>query len=523
MTLRRLPSDRRRGLVLIAVLVVVVMLSLAAYQYSELITAEYGAMASYTRTTQTRAFADSGVHYGAAMLADPFNVVGQLGNNPYDNPAAFQDVLVQDPLTEGGPRGLFSIITLPRPEELQQGATQQFRFGVSDENAKLNLNALLQYDRRGERGLAMLLQLPNMTEDTANALLDWLDADDTIRAGGAENETYSAMTPPYRCKNGALDSLEELLLVRGVTPYLLFGNDRNRNGYLDPDEDTGNGIDLGWQAYLTVFSVERNVDNYGEARINLMDQDYLAVLGGLDEAFPDNLEVQTFVLAYRLYGGQTPEEGAAAPPAPTEDDLSLVQLKVLGDWGRQRRSRMRSPWDMVNKNVTVSIRVGQQTKEIVLPCPFSDPVVARELMPVLFDRFTTRKSADLTPRINVATASQVVLAMLPDITPEEVQQIVAAQPVFGGGNTTESVFSTPTWLYTDAGLPASKLAQWDRYVTSRSQVYRFQVVGYFDRPGPISRAEAVIDGNLGRPRVVYWRDLTELGPGFPLGGNVPVE
>jgi hypothetical protein len=44
-------------------------------------------------------------------------------------------------------------------------------------------------------------------------------------------------------------------------------------------------------------------------------------------------------------------------------------------------------------------------------------------------------------------------------------------------------------------------------------VYRVQSVGYFDGPGPMARVEAVIDTNAGRPRIIMWRDVTELGGG----------
>lgn len=517
------PTTARRGVVLLGVLVVIVVLSLAAYQFSEMMSAEYAAMGSYTRTTQTRGLVESGVHYTAAMLADPFAIAGQLANNPYDNPASFRDVLVQDN-SPNGPRGMFSVLTLPRPEDVLPGGFQHFRFGVEDENSKLNLNAILQYNRRNETGFNMLMCLPNMTEDTANAILDWLDEDDTPRAGGAESETYSSMTPPYRCKNGPLDSLEELLLVRGVTPRLLFGNDRNRNGKLDPDEDDGSGVlDRGWQAYLTVYSVERNVDDAGEARIFLNDRDQFALWGSIDAVFPDNPEVMTFILAYRLYGGQSVGEDEEMPEAPTGEDLELVQAKVQVDFLIKRgRSIIPTIWHLLYKKVTVQIRAGRNTRTIVLPSPFADPEKARELLPILFDRFTTRKSPDLTPRINITTASPTVLSMLPNLTEEDLAAIQAAQPSFENGSVPDPIYATPTWLYTEAGLSPRTLRSLDRYVSTRSQVYRFQVVGYFDQPGAVSRVEAVVDGNNGRPRIVYWRDLTELGPGFPLGGNVPL-
>jgi hypothetical protein len=55
------------------------------------------------------------------------------------------------------------------------------------------------------------------------------------------------------------------------------------------------------------------------------------------------------------------------------------------------------------------------------------------------------------------------------------------------------------------------------YITARGSVFRFQVLGYLDKGGPTARVEAVVDGSiLGRPRIVYWRNLTELGKGFDL-------
>ena len=50
----------------------------------------------------------------------------------------------------------------------------------------------------------------------------------------------------------------------------------------------------------------------------------------------------------------------------------------------------------------------------------------------------------------------------------------------------------------------------------------FQVLGYLDSSfrsggaGPFARVEAVVDTNNGRPRIVYARDLTELGKGYNL-------
>ena len=41
-------------------------------------------------------------------------------------------------------------------------------------------------------------------------------------------------------------------------------------------------------------------------------------------------------------------------------------------------------------------------------------------------------------------------------------------------------------------------------------VYRVQSVGYLVGGGPVIRMEALIDTNLGAPRIIYIRELTDL-------------
>src|SRR5436305_5089444 len=93
-TSHRVTARRRQGFVLIAVLVVITLLALAAYEYSELMTSEYNAVETLSRATQARALANSGVHYAAAVLSDPNAFQGTLNGNPYNNPGPFQGQLV---------------------------------------------------------------------------------------------------------------------------------------------------------------------------------------------------------------------------------------------------------------------------------------------------------------------------------------------------------------------------------------------------------------------------------------------
>jgi type II secretory pathway component PulK len=540
--LARLPhqiASSRRGVVLIAVLLIVVVLSLAAYQYSEWITAEDRAAVGYQRSIQTRALADSGVNYAAAMISNSDAMTNTLNGNPFDNAQVFQNVVVLDNGT--GRRGLFTLLSLLPPDD-PNFATQPYRYGLADEAGKINVNALLQLDGgKGDAGYTMLMDLPNMTDDVANAIIDWVSPGDTPRSNGAKEEYYSSLTPPYHCKNGPLDSLEELLLVRGVTPQLLFGNDKNRNGVLDADEDDGTGaVDLGWSAFLTVYSREPNSDSQGNARIYINDAD----VNGMGEKLTTVLgqDMANYIIAYRLYGpaasapapsaaGGGAKGGAASgatmTPAPAQSmsftplsgsDSTAVQGQLRtarGSTKTQKPQMIKSLYDLVNSKVSVPVGTGRTARSISLPSPLNDPGQLATLLPLVLDETTTTLNTDLPPRINVNTASQTVLAALPGLEDEDVQNILSIRPDPTTATAApDPIFQTPAWLLTQGNMPIAKVKALDSYITARSQVYRFQSLGYFEGGGPMSRVEAVIDGNNGRPRIVYRRDLGELGSGF---------
>src|SRR4051794_14258621 len=97
-------STSRQGVVLLTVLVIVVLLSLAAYKYHDWMLSEYIASDAAVQAAQARAFADSGVHYTAALLAaGPENT---LSGNPWDNSSMFEGIAVP---TKGARTGRFCV------------------------------------------------------------------------------------------------------------------------------------------------------------------------------------------------------------------------------------------------------------------------------------------------------------------------------------------------------------------------------------------------------------------------------
>lgn len=507
-------DSRRRGVVLVAVLIVVTLLSLAAYHYSDLMLTEYRSADNAQRTAQARALAESAVHYAAALLSDPANYQGRLNNNPFDNPAVFQDIPVEG---QDQPVGRFSIIASAASPS--SNASQAIRYGVSDESGKINLNALIQRDSKGDQVYDLLLGLPNMTANVAASIADWLDSDSLPREDGGENDYYSTLSSPYRCKNGPLDSLEELLLVKGVTPELLFGSDRNRNGLLDPDEAEGGGA-LGWSAYLTIYSREQNVDADGQARIYLNGDDlndlYEKLLAEVGQ------DMANFILLYRQYGPsssgsksfmRTLVSALVNTPSSsgnsTSGSVSSVGRDSLNLRGKSNKT-ISSLFDLVNTSVTVPGK-DRRSPSTVYPSPLNDPGQQRTLLPKLFQKTTPEKNQDIPARVNVNTAPPEVLLAIPNLGDSNADQILAVRPSLTSGATLADPYQTPAWLLTEANIPLDILKKVEKYLTTQTQVYRVQALGQLEGRGATARIEAVIDTNAGRPRILYWRDLTELG------------
>src|SRR5262249_51672287 len=150
----RPPGEDRRGAVLLVVLVTVVMLSLAAYQYSTWMSSEYKVSRTSLRAAQANALAQSGVHYTASLLSSPDALSSTLNGNPYNNP-----LFRAQGSEESGP-GKFSLVAPGDPTDPSSGG-QAYRFGVIDEGGKINLNSLLKWERRASRGAVFTLSFSN--------------------------------------------------------------------------------------------------------------------------------------------------------------------------------------------------------------------------------------------------------------------------------------------------------------------------------------------------------------------------
>ena len=103
----------------------------------------------------------------------------------------------------------------------------RYRVRVVDEGGKINVNRVNEDTLR--RVFINLGVDARQTSMVVDSILDWIDADDLHRLNGAESDYYLSLSPPYTARNGPLDTIEDLLWIRGVTPELFYGRDEGGN------------------------------------------------------------------------------------------------------------------------------------------------------------------------------------------------------------------------------------------------------------------------------------------------------
>jgi len=168
-----------------------------------------------------------------------------------------------------------------------------YKLDVVDTASRLNLNTARAQE---------IAKLPGISSDPAiaAAIVDWRDEDDVPTdlngSVGAEIEYYGSLPRPYATKNAPLDTVDELLLIRGITPTLLYGL-RDASGELVTSPiDSSVSVDLGTPLceLVTTYSRERNVTADGLRRLNIRTADPTTLMMTL--GLPQNL-VQRLVQA----------------------------------------------------------------------------------------------------------------------------------------------------------------------------------------------------------------------------------
>jgi len=364
--------ERERGIVRILVLWMMAILAVMVLGFGQEMRVEMQISHSYVDQLKALELAQSGVARAMADLAADATYWDDFDDPWYSNEEGYREVELGD--------GTYTLLNINYEDDSTPS------FGLIDEAAKININT-------ATRGMlvALLSAMPVAddvdVEAIADAIIDWRDENDEPGEEGAESPYYQSLDPPYYCKNAPFETVEELLLVKDVTKELLYGEDWNRNGVLDPNEDDGDASDP--------------PDNND---------------GVLDRGLIDFVTVYT----------RAPSEAQGQSPQPTEG------------------------------------------------------------------------------LININTAPFEVLQALPGIDQDTAYAIVDYRAATAG------VFEQPDWIR--SVVSPQQYAQIQNLITTTSYQFQVHAIGKIRGKPVFKQIEAVIDRQSQPFRIVYWRDLTSLGP-----------
>lgn len=175
-------------------------------------------------------------------------------------------------------------------------------------------------------------------------------------------------------------------------------------------------------------------------------------------------------------------------------------------------TQINSIYDLIGAQVMATID-GQST---VLDSPWkSDPGSLQQSLPELLDLLTTTADPEIQGRIDINQARREVLLGIPALPDGVADAIIStrSQRVTGAAGSSGR-FATAGWLLIEGLVDIETMRELDSSITGGGSVFRVQVIGHGDQPGPMSRVEAVIDGTQTVPRIISQRNLSDLGPGF---------
>ena len=347
---------------------------------------------------------------------------------------------------------------------------------VVDEAGKLNVNQATK---------EQLLTLPDMTETIADAIIDWRDQDGKPAAQGAEQGYYQNLKVGYKIRNGSFRTVRELLMVKGVSRELLYGEDTNLNGRLDHNErdqdasppgDNGDDVlDYGWLAYLTCYSYDTNKDASQQSRINISIAD--------EKKLTESLKIKKSHAKWIVENRKNKNDNKGN----NRDNKSNGGGNKKPPQNDSDQGGFKSIADLIDKDSP-----GKATKKD------SDKAekIDMETFKKIADQITVTDDKQILGRVNVNTASRTVLtALLGD-------QLLA-------DNVIAHRQGLPTGMSSIAELLDVKSIKTETFkkiassVTTRSNVFWVTCRATSDRTGALHQAEAVVDRGTTPTEILY--------------------
>ena len=317
-------------------------------------------------------------------------------------------------------------------------------------------------------------------------------------------------------------------------------------------EGTGSRQPGAWNRYLTWVHGERNERPDGRPRIWLNQPDLKRLHQELSQVMP--VSDANFIVAMRQYGpgayaslgvsnsgggaslgsgaagdgrgrasraaqqgvagmgagqgaGQGASQGAgqSAGGKSNSGAGSLSAASWVIDWRVAGRYSLRSGLDLVDATLTIEVASGASGGSGGSGGPrpvrqtLSSPLVSsssdfRLRLAKLLSETTAVQQPILEGRVDITGASAVVLAAVPGMTPELAQKLVQAREQGEGATMgTEPSILSIGWLVDKGIVDWAKLRELEPHLTTRSDVFSLQSVGFRDDRTPVFRSTVMID------------------------------
>ena len=245
-------------------------------------------------------------------------------------------------------------VDAPGSEEFDL-ASGSFRLQILDASGRVDLNVATEEE----------LTSLGLTQEQTDSLLDWREAPTAApRPLGAKDAYYNALPEPYNVHGTRLRTVDELLLVKGVTPDLLYRAGALQENSTATQASVPGADSVSLNDLLTTVSASPNEAPTGDARFNLNGQ------GVTETTLQQRLNV----------------------PLPVA--TAIIAAKT---------GRANGRFTLLSQALAVA------------------PTAAAALV----DGATVVQSEQLEGRVNFNTAPAEVLATLPGVTPDIAQSIVS--------------------------------------------------------------------------------------------------
>jgi general secretion pathway protein K len=198
--MKKLSSEK--GIALLLVLWTLTILMVIVLSFSFTIKAETSATLSFKEGVEKRFLAEAGIERGIMELF-------------YRSINKGQTVILEG-------REVWNVDGTPYPGKAGGGS---YTVAIYDESGKLNINKMNDSNAIIFKNLLKNIGVPEKDVDgITDSVLDWKDPNKGMhRLNGAGDDYYSSLPNPYEPKHADFDTIEELLLVKGMTPEILYG------------------------------------------------------------------------------------------------------------------------------------------------------------------------------------------------------------------------------------------------------------------------------------------------------------